>query len=119
MGAKSGYASTLVAMDLLVNIDVSDIVRAITFYTEAFGLTVTRRLGAEGAELSGWPVRVYLLQKPEGSIGAGESIRRYDRHWTPVQSTWWSMMLRRHCTEPWRRERARRRTYGSNFGVRS
>ena len=84
MGAKSGYASTLVAMDLLVNIDVSDIVRAITLYTEAFGLTVTRRLGAEGAELSGWPVRVYLLQKPEGSIGAGESIRRYDRHWTPV-----------------------------------
>jgi lactoylglutathione lyase len=25
-----------------------------------------------------------LLQKPEGSFGAAESLRRYDRHWTPV-----------------------------------
>jgi lactoylglutathione lyase len=29
-------------------------------------------------------VRVYLLQKPEGSLGAGDGLRRYDRHWTPV-----------------------------------
>jgi hypothetical protein len=29
-----------VAMDLLVNIDVSDIARAVAFYMEAFGLTV-------------------------------------------------------------------------------
>jgi len=29
-------------------------------------------------------VRLYLLQKLEGSIGAAESPRRYDRHWTPV-----------------------------------
>jgi len=71
-------------MDLLVNIDVSDIGRAIAFYTEAFGLIVTRRFGAEAAELSGLPVRVYLLQKPEGSVGAGKSLRHYDRHWTPV-----------------------------------
>ena len=27
---------------------------------------------------------LYLLQKAEGSTGAGESLRRYDRHWTPV-----------------------------------
>ena len=66
------------------NIDVIDIGRAITFYTEAFGLALSRRLGTEVAELSGWPVRVYLLQKPEGSIGAGSTIRRYDRHWTPL-----------------------------------
>jgi len=32
----------------------------------------------------GWPVRLYLLQKPEGSVGAAVSLRRYDRHWTPV-----------------------------------
>ena len=72
------------AMDLLVNVDVSDIGRAVTFYTQTFGLKVTRRLGAEAVELSGWPVRLYLLQKPEGSPGAGDSKRRYDRHWTPV-----------------------------------
>ena len=71
-------------MDLLVNIDVPDLGRAVAFYTEAFGLTVSRRFGAEGAELSGWPVRLYLLQKPEGSVGAAESPRRYERHWTPV-----------------------------------
>ncbi len=72
-------------MDLLVNIDVSDIDRAIAFYTEAFGLTVTRRFGGgDAVELSGWPVRIYLLRKPEGSRGAGESLRSYKRHWTPV-----------------------------------
>jgi predicted enzyme related to lactoylglutathione lyase len=71
-------------MDLLVNIDVPDLVRAIAFYSEAFGLIVSRRFGTQGAELSGWPVRLYLLQKAEGSAGAGESLRRYDRHWTPV-----------------------------------
>ena len=69
---------------LLVNIDVPDLARAVAFYTETFGLTVTRRFGMEGAELSGWPVRLYLLQRAEGSAGAGECLRRYDRHWTPV-----------------------------------
>jgi predicted enzyme related to lactoylglutathione lyase len=71
-------------MDLLVNIDVPDLARAIAFYGDAFGLTVTRRLGAEIVELSGLPVRLYLLQKPQGSLGAGNDRRRYDRHWTPV-----------------------------------
>lgn len=71
-------------MDLLVNIDVSDLARAIAFYRQAFGLEVTRRFGAGAAELSGWPVRIYLLEKPEGSLGAGNDPRRYGRHWTPV-----------------------------------
>lgn len=71
-------------MDLLVNIDVPDLASAETFYTSAFGLTVTRRFGASGAELSGLPVKIYLLEKPEGSPGAGEDPRRYARHWTPV-----------------------------------
>jgi predicted enzyme related to lactoylglutathione lyase len=71
-------------MGLLVNIDVPDLIRAIAFYGEAFGLTVTRRFGSEAAELGGWPVHLYLLQKPEGSRGAADCLRRYDRHWTPV-----------------------------------
>ncbi|MDD3836489.1 MAG: VOC family protein [Phenylobacterium sp.] len=70
--------------DLLVNIDVPDLAAAERFYVAAFGLTPTRRFGAGGVELSGWPVRVYLLQKPEGSVGAGEETRRYRRHWSPV-----------------------------------
>ena len=71
-------------MDLLVNIDVPDLQRAVVFYTEAFGLTVTRRLGPGAAELSGWPVRLYLLEKGAGTPGAGDEPRRYERHWTPV-----------------------------------
>jgi predicted enzyme related to lactoylglutathione lyase len=72
------------AMDLLVNVDVPDLAAAVDFYTKAFGLTVTRRFGQDGAELSGFPARLYLLQKPAGSIGAAANPRRYDRHWTPV-----------------------------------
>ena len=74
----------LKGMDLLVNIDVPDLAEAIAFYTRAFGLTVTRRLGPEAVELGGLPVKLYLLQKAGGSIGAGADPRRYDRHWTPV-----------------------------------
>jgi len=70
--------------ELLINIDVPSLIEAVAFYTDAFGLTITRRLGDEVAELSGWPSRLYLLQKPGGSIGAGNQARRYERHWTPV-----------------------------------
>lgn len=71
-------------MDLLVNIDVPDVVRAERFYVEAFGLTPTRRFGAAGVELSGWPAKVYLLEQAEGTLGAGDDRRRYRRHWSPV-----------------------------------
>ena len=71
-------------MTVLINIDVPDLKSAIAFYTEAFGLTVTRRFGAGGAELTGWPAAVYLLEKAAGTIGAGEQPRSYERHWTPV-----------------------------------
>ena len=71
-------------MDLLVNIDVPDLRRAEAFYTDAFGLTVSRRFGEGGLELSGLPAKLYLLEKPEGSVGAGDDRRRYGRHWTPV-----------------------------------
>lgn len=71
-------------MDLLVNIDVPELAAAEAFYAAAFGLTVTRRFGGGGVELSGLPARLYLLEKPEGSTGADEDARRYVRHWTPV-----------------------------------
>lgn len=71
-------------MDLLINIDVPDLTQGVAFYTQAFGLAVSRRLGPEVAELSGLPIKIYLLEKVPGSIGAGRERRRYDRHWTPV-----------------------------------
>ena len=71
-------------MDLLVNIDVPDVAAAERFYVEAFGLRPTRRFGEEGVELSGWPAKLYLLQKAAGTVGAGGDVRRYERHWSPV-----------------------------------
>ena len=71
-------------MTVLINIDVPDLVAAVDFYTAAFDLTVGRRLGADAVELTGWLAPVYLLRKDAGTIGAGNSARAYDRHWTPV-----------------------------------
>ena len=71
-------------MAILVNIDVPDLGAGVAFYTQAFGLTVRRHLGAQAAELSCWPVPVFLLEKAAGSMGAAGSRRGYQRHWTPV-----------------------------------
>jgi len=71
-------------VSVLVNIDVPDLAAGIAFYTEAFGLSVRRRFGDGGAELAGWPVAVFILEKEAGSIGAGTQPRTYERHWTPV-----------------------------------
>lgn len=51
----------------MVNIDVPDLARALAFYQGAFGLSVTRRFGASGAELQGWPARLDLLEKRAGA----------------------------------------------------
>jgi lactoylglutathione lyase len=71
-------------VDLLVNIDVPDLAAAERFYVAAFGLTPARRFGDGGVELAGWPVRIYLLEKAAGTIGAGGEPRHYERHWSPV-----------------------------------
>ena len=73
-------------MELLVNIDVDDLERAVRFYVEAFGLRVGRRLGDDGVELLGAASKIYVLRKPAGSTAATTSgtTRDYRRHWTPV-----------------------------------
>jgi predicted enzyme related to lactoylglutathione lyase len=71
-------------MSVLINIDVPDLEKALAFYGQAFGLTVRRRFGEDGAELAGWPAPVFLLRQEAGSIGAGDQRRSYERHWTPV-----------------------------------
>jgi predicted enzyme related to lactoylglutathione lyase len=71
-------------MDLLINIDVPDLDEGVAFYNRAFDLVVTRRFGADAAELSGAPVRLYLLRKASDTMGAGDERRRYGRHWTPL-----------------------------------
>jgi predicted enzyme related to lactoylglutathione lyase len=73
-------------MELLVNIDVDDLDKALRFYTSAFDLQVGRRFGADGVELLGASSAIYLLVKPAGSPAtqASSQVRDYGRHWTPV-----------------------------------
>ena len=70
-------------MNLLINIDVDDLAAAESFYTAAFGLHPGRRFGS-AVELLGATAAIYLLNKPAGSVGAGQSRRDYARHWTPL-----------------------------------
>lgn len=72
--------------ELLVNIDVDDIDRAVRFYTSALPLSVGRRLGPDFVELLGGGVPIYLLMKTETSppIPGRAGARSYERHWTPV-----------------------------------
>jgi len=74
------------ALEMLVNIDVDDLERAVAFYRDAFDLEVGRRLGDGVVELLGASSRLYLLAKPVGSAAAAGTAqtRTYRRHWTPV-----------------------------------
>lgn len=73
-------------VELLVNIDVDDLDRAVNFYTRALDLRAGRRLGTDTVELLGAPMPIYLLAKPAGSepCAATGPVRDYERHWTPV-----------------------------------
>ena len=71
---------------LLINLDVDDIERAVTFYTEGLGLSVGRRFDSGFVELIGAEVPIYLLDNAAGTApfpGAG-APREYRRHWTPL-----------------------------------
>ena len=73
-------------MNIIINIDVPDLPRAIGFYTAALNLKHTRTLDDDTAELRGAVANIYLLQKPQGSAAAKTPAigRDYQRHWTPV-----------------------------------
>lgn len=73
-------------MDLLVNIDVDNLPRAIDFYTQAFDLRIGRRFGESGVELLGTSAPIYLLVKAAGTSPFAHAShgRDYGRHWTSV-----------------------------------
>lgn len=74
-------------MQLLVNVDVPDLERAIGFYGAAFGLRLGRRLfGGSVAEMLGASSPIHLLSAARGTgpFRGAPSVRDYDRHWTPV-----------------------------------
>jgi predicted enzyme related to lactoylglutathione lyase len=72
--------------NLLVNIDVNDLEKAIQFYTHSFGLRIGRKFGNDAIELLGLEVPIYLLKKDQASLpfkGASRG-RNYQRHWCPI-----------------------------------
>jgi predicted enzyme related to lactoylglutathione lyase len=73
-------------MNVLVNIDVSDLERAIHFYTEGLDLRLRRRLGPDIAELAGASTPIFLTRHGSGTrpVSGELSTRDYGRHWTPV-----------------------------------
>ena len=71
---------------LLINIDVPELEQGIAFYTAAFELRLSRRLGSGFAELLGGGSPIYLLQTDAGSRPFRDAPVRRDfaRHWTPI-----------------------------------
>jgi predicted enzyme related to lactoylglutathione lyase len=74
-------------VEILVNVDVDDLEKAIDFYRAALGLTLKQRLFDDTvAELTGASSPVFLLKKDAGTVASPvtTSARDYGRHWTPV-----------------------------------
>jgi predicted enzyme related to lactoylglutathione lyase len=73
-------------MNILVNIDVDDLEKAIRFYSSVFGLKVGRRFGVSGVEMLGSSAPIYLLVKAAGTPASHTTsqCRSYDRHWSPI-----------------------------------
>ena len=76
----------IVTLQLLANIDVDDLTRAIEFYCSVLELRIGRRFGQSGVELLGASSPIYLLQKASGTVASSSSSQKrdYGRHWTPV-----------------------------------
>ena len=71
---------------IIINIDVPELAPAIRFYTAALGLTHSRTLDDDVAELTGAAATIYLLRKAAGTEAVHEPPveRDFSRHWTPV-----------------------------------
>jgi uncharacterized glyoxalase superfamily protein PhnB len=76
-------------MELRICIDVDNMERAVAFYTEALGLRTGRRFKSDFVEILGASSPIDLLfnapgTRPIASGQGSESVRTYQRHWTPV-----------------------------------
>jgi predicted enzyme related to lactoylglutathione lyase len=71
---------------LLINIDVPDLELGIAFYTNAFGLQLSRRFKNGFVELTGAGVPIYLLESRADTPPFPNAVERrhYERHWTPI-----------------------------------
>jgi predicted enzyme related to lactoylglutathione lyase len=74
-------------MEMLVNIDVDDLEKAVAFYRNALGLQAERRLfDGSVVEMAGASSKIHLLTKAPRSAASPRAniFRSYERHWTPV-----------------------------------
>ena len=73
-------------MELRICIDVDDMDRAITFYTNGLGLHVGRRFKSDFVEILGAGSPIDLLLNAAGTqpVAGSTGTRHYGRHWTPV-----------------------------------
>jgi predicted enzyme related to lactoylglutathione lyase len=73
-------------MRIIINIDVPELEPALRFYTAALGLSHSRTLDDDVAELTGASATIYLLRKAAGTLAVKDpgSARDFQRHWTPV-----------------------------------
>lgn len=73
-------------MRTIVNIDVPELASAIDFYSRALGLSLSRIIDDDVAELTGASSTVYLLANAAGTAATSSPAvaRSYSRHWTPV-----------------------------------
>jgi predicted enzyme related to lactoylglutathione lyase len=67
-------------------VEVADLERGISFYSETLGLTLKRRLSAAWVELEGAGMPIFLLgnRPPVADLGGKKVARSFERHWTPV-----------------------------------
>lgn len=72
--------------ELLVNIDIDDLEKAIAFYRDGLGLSEGKRLTKTIKQMFRGDTAIFLLEKPSGSVATSASAQRrdYQRHWTPV-----------------------------------
>ena len=69
-----------------VSIDVSNLKKAETFYTEALGCKKIRDQGDDMIVLATENCDIYLQEKEAGTkpLVSSDAVRNYKRHWTPV-----------------------------------
>ena len=72
-------------IEVSISIDVSDMEKAVLFYTKALGCTELRA-GESTTKLKADNVNIFLLKNDSGTnpLINGTSSRNYGRHWTPV-----------------------------------
>ena len=80
-----------------VSIDVADLELAVDFYTNALGCEHKIKYTEKWEVVTLGSLDIHIQEKEAGTTGAGNDIRRYDRHWTPVHLDFGAADVRQAC----------------------